>query len=155
MRTIKQAGFDIKPTTQKLIAIELLKSYFGHDKYDKVLRQKLSPFGPLTMKYASLQYTVKVDTKLKDMLETHYEQDFDFLNKLFKDKAKINFWFYTLPIQVVGFCIHPIMAYNGDWNYLWLSLITYFLFGCIGMAIGLHRYWGQKHLICPNGKKEL
>ena len=83
MRTIKQAGFDIKPTTQKLIAIELLKSYFGHDKYDKVLRQKLSPFGPLTMKYASLQYTVKVDTKLKDMLETHYEQDFDFLNKLF------------------------------------------------------------------------
>ena len=83
MRTIKQAGFDIKPTTQKLIGIELLKSFFGHDKYDKELRQKLSPFGPLTMKYASLQYTVKVDTKLKEMLETHYEQDFDFLNKLF------------------------------------------------------------------------
>ena len=79
------------------------------------------------MKYASLQYTVKVDTKLKDMLETHYEQDFDFLTNFFKDKAKINFWFYTLPIQVVGFCILPIMAYNGDWNYLWLSLITYFL----------------------------
>tara|TARA_B100002019_G_scaffold292477_1_gene315729 strand:+ start:4326 stop:5282 length:957 start_codon:yes stop_codon:yes gene_type:complete len=83
MRTIKQAGFDIKPTTQKLIGIELLKSFFGHDKYDKELRQKLSPFGPLTMKYASLQYTVKVDTKLKEMLETHYEQNFDFLNKLF------------------------------------------------------------------------
>jgi len=83
MRTIKQAGFDIKPTTQKLIGIEMLKSYFGHDKYDKVLRQKLSPFGPLTMKYASLQYTVKVDENLKEMLETHYEQDFDFLNKLF------------------------------------------------------------------------
>ena len=33
MRTIRQAGFDIKPTTQKLIGIELLKSFFGHDKY--------------------------------------------------------------------------------------------------------------------------
>ena len=83
MRTIKQAGFDIKPTTQKLIGIELLKSHFGHDKYDKVLRNKLSPFGPLTMKYASLQYTVKVDTKLKQMLEQHHDTEFEFFNKLF------------------------------------------------------------------------
>lgn len=83
MRTIKQAGFDIKATTQKLIGIELLKSFFGHDKYDKELRQKLSPYGPLTMKYASLQYTVKVDTKLKEMIEKHYENNFEFLNKLF------------------------------------------------------------------------
>ena len=42
MRTIKQAGFDIKPTTQKLIGIELLKSHFGHDKYDNTLRQRLA-----------------------------------------------------------------------------------------------------------------
>ena len=83
MRTIKQAGFDIKPTTQKLIGIELLKSHFGHDKYDSELRQRLSQFGPLLLKYASLQYTVKVDTRLKEMLETHYETSFDFINKLF------------------------------------------------------------------------
>jgi hypothetical protein len=83
MRTIKQAGFAINATTQKLIGIELLKSFFGHDKYDKELRQKLSPYGPLTMKYASLQYTVKVDTKLKEMIEKHYENNFEFLNKLF------------------------------------------------------------------------
>ena len=83
MRTIKQAGFDIKPTTQKLISIELLKSHFGHDKYDKALRQRLAPYGPLTMKYASLQYTVKVDTRLKEMLEKHHETNFDFINKLF------------------------------------------------------------------------
>ena len=43
MRTIKQAGFDIKPTTQKLIGIELLKSHSGHDKYDNTLRQRLAP----------------------------------------------------------------------------------------------------------------
>ena len=61
------------------------------------------------------------------------------LTNFFKDKAKINFWFYTLPIQLVGWCILPIMAFNGDWNYLWLGLLTYFLFGCVGMAIGLHR----------------
>ena len=80
---IKQAGFDIKPTTQKLIGIELLKSHFGHDKYDNTLRQRLAPFGPLTLKYASLQYTVKVDTRLKEMLEKHHETNFDFINKLF------------------------------------------------------------------------
>ncbi len=83
MRTIKQAGFDTKPTPQKLIGIELLKSHFGHDKYDSELRQRLSQFGPLLLKYASLQYTVKVDTRLKEMLETHYETDFEFINKLF------------------------------------------------------------------------
>ncbi len=77
------------------------------------------------------------------------------LTNFFKDKAKINFWFYTLPIQVVGFCILPIMAYNGDWNYLWLSLITYFLFGCIGMAIGLHRYWGHKAFDMPKWKERI
>ena len=68
---------------QKLIGIELLKSHFGHDKYDSELRQRLSHFGPLLLKYASLQYTVKVDTRLKEMLETHYETSFDFINKLF------------------------------------------------------------------------
>ena len=83
IRTIKQAGFDIKPTTQKLIGIELLKTHFGHDKYDSELRQRLAPFGPLTLKYASLQYTVKVDTRLKEMLEAHHETSFDFINKLF------------------------------------------------------------------------
>jgi len=83
MRTIKQAGFDIRPTTQKLIGIELLKSFFGHDKYDKELRQRLVPFSPLTLKYASLQYTVKVDTKLKQMLETHHEKTFEYMDKLF------------------------------------------------------------------------
>ena len=83
MRTIKQAGFDIKPTTQKLIGIELLKSHFGHDKYDSELRQRLVPFGPLTLKYASLQYTVKVDTNLKEMLEQHHETNLEFINKLF------------------------------------------------------------------------
>lgn len=83
MRTIKQAGFDIKPTTNKLISIERLKSHFGHDKYDKELRQRLVPFSPLTLKYASLQYTVKVDTNLKEMLQTYHETDFEFLNKLF------------------------------------------------------------------------
>ena len=59
------------------------------------------------------------------------------LTNFFKDKAKANFWLYTLPIQLVGWSILPIMAYNGDWNYLWISLIAYFLFGCVGMAIGL------------------
>jgi hypothetical protein len=83
MRTIKQAGFDIKPTPQKLIGIELLKTHFGHDKYDSELRQRLSSFGPLTLKYASLQYTVKVDTRLKEMLEKHHEANFEFINKLF------------------------------------------------------------------------
>jgi len=43
----------------------------------------LSLFGPLTLKYASLQYTVKVETKLKEMLETHYGQEFNFIDKLF------------------------------------------------------------------------
>ena len=46
------------------------------------------------------------------------------------------------------------MAYNGDWNYPWLSLITY-SFGCIGMAIGSVGIGVLKHLICLNGKKEL
>ena len=50
------------------------------------------------------------------------------LTNFFKDKAKANFWLYTLPIQLVGWSILPIMAYNGDWNYLWISLIAYFLF---------------------------
>jgi hypothetical protein len=83
MRTIKQAGFDIKPTTQKLIGIEMLKSFFGHDKYDIAFRQRLAPFSPLTLKYASLQYTVKVDTKLKEMLEHYHEETFEFIDKLF------------------------------------------------------------------------
>lgn len=83
MRTIRQAGFDIQPTVEKLIGIELLKTFFGIDKYDKQLRQRIAKFGYLTMKYASLQYTVKVDTKLKHMLETHYGENFDFIDKLF------------------------------------------------------------------------
>lgn len=83
MRTIRQAGFDIDPTIEKLIGIELLKSFFGMDKYDKELRQKISKFGYLTMKYASLQYTVKVDSRLKQMLETHHGEKFDFIDKLF------------------------------------------------------------------------
>jgi len=83
MRTIKQAGFDIKPTTQKLIGIEMLKSFFGHDKYDIAFRQRLAPFSPLTLKYASLQYTVKVDTRLREMLENYHEETFEFIDKLF------------------------------------------------------------------------
>jgi hypothetical protein len=83
LRTIRQAGFDIEPTTEKLIGIELLKTFFGGDKYDKELRQRISQFGYLTMKYASLQYTVKVDTKLKQMLETHHGERFEFIDKLF------------------------------------------------------------------------
>ena len=77
------------------------------------------------------------------------------LTNFFKDKAKINFWFYTLPIQLVGWCILPIMAFNGDWNYLWLGLLTYFLFGCVGMAIGLHRYWGHKAFEMPKWKERI
>ena len=77
------------------------------------------------------------------------------INKLFKDKAKANFWLYTLPIQLVGWSILPIMAYNGDWNYLWLSLIAYFLFGCVGMAIGLHRYWGHAAFEMPKWKERI
>ena len=83
IRTIRQAGFDIEPTTEKLIGIELLKTFFGHDKYDKELRQRIAQFGHLTMKFASLQYTVKVDTALKQMLEEHHGADFEFINKLF------------------------------------------------------------------------
>ena len=74
------------------------------------------------------------------------------LTNFFKDKAKINFWFYTLPIQVVGFCILPIMAYNGDWNYPWLSLITYFWLYRYGYRT---RGIGSKAFDMPNGKKEL
>lgn len=83
IRTIRQAGFDIDPTTEKLIGIELLKTFFGHDKYDKELRQRIAQFGHLTMKFASLQYTVKVDTALKQMLEEHHGADFEFIDKLF------------------------------------------------------------------------
>lgn len=83
LRTIRQAGFDIEPTVQKLIGIELLKSHFGGDKYDKELRQRIMQFSPLTMKYASLQYTVKVQTTLKHMLETHHHEKFEFMDKLF------------------------------------------------------------------------
>ena len=83
IRTIRQAGFDIQPTTEKLIGIELLKTFFGHDKYDKELRQSIAQFGYLTMKFASLQYTVKVDTELKSMLEKHHGAEFEFINKLF------------------------------------------------------------------------
>ena len=50
------------------------------------------------------------------------------LTNFFKDKAKVNFWLYTLPIQLVGWSILPIMAYNGDWNYAWIGILTYFLF---------------------------
>ena len=63
------------------------------------------------------------------------------LTNFFKDKAKANFWLYTLPNTISWLEYSVIMAYNGDWNYPWLSLIAYFLFGCVGMAIGLHRYW--------------
>ena len=49
----------------------------------------------------------------------------------------------------------PIMAYNGDWNYPWLSLIAYFLFGCVGMAIGLHRYWGHVPFEMPKWKERI
>ena len=83
MRTIRQAGFDITPTIEKLIGIELLKSFVGRDKYDKELRQQISKFGYLTLKYASLQYTVKVDARLKQMIETHHGEQFDFIDKLF------------------------------------------------------------------------
>ena len=77
------------------------------------------------------------------------------LTNFFKDKAKANFWLYTLPIQVVGWSILPIMAFNGDWNYLWLGLLTYFLFGCVGMAIGLHRYWGHAAFEMPKWKERI
>ena len=82
-------------------------------------------------------------------------QNLNSLINFFKDKAKVNFWLYTLPIQIVGWCILPIMAYTGDWNYLWLSLVTYFLFGCVGMAIGLHRYWGHAAFEMPKWKERI
>lgn len=77
------------------------------------------------------------------------------LINFFKDKAKINFWFYTLPVQVIGLSILPIMAYNDHWQYLWLGLTTYFLFGCLGMAIGLHRYWGHSAFEMPKWKERI
>jgi hypothetical protein len=63
------------------------------------------------------------------------------LTNFFKDKAKANFWLYTLPIQLVGWSILPIMAYNGDWNYLWQLAYT---------DIGV-----MPHLKCLNGKNVL
>ena len=47
------------------------------------------------------------------------------------------------------------MAYNGDWNYPWLSLITYFLFGCIGMAIGFIGIGVHKAFDMPKWKERI
>ena len=120
-----------------------LKVTSGHDKYDSTLRQRLAPIlVPLTLKYASPAIHSKGRHKVKGNVRSTHETSFDFINKLFKDKAKANFWLYTPPNTISWMEYLSIMAYNGDWNYLWLSLIAYFLFGCVGMAIGLHRYWG-------------
>ena len=101
-----------------------------------------------------LQYTVKVDTRLKEMLEKHHETNFDSLTNFLKIKQKQIFG-YTHFNQLVGWSIPSIMAYNGDWNYPWLSLIAYFLFGCVGMAIGLHRYWGHGAFEMPKWKERI
>ena len=77
------------------------------------------------------------------------------LTNFFKNKAKANFWLYTLPVHFLGLVGLGAMAYFGDWNYLLHTFVFYFLFGCIGMAIGLHRYWGHGAFEMPNGKNVL
>jgi stearoyl-CoA desaturase (delta-9 desaturase) len=75
------------------------------------------------------------------------------LTNFFKNKAKANFWLYTLPVHFLGLVGLGAMAYFGDWNYLLHTFVFYFLFGCIGMAVGLHRYWGHAAFEMPKWKE--
>jgi len=81
------------------------------------------------------------------------EKLLNILTNFFKDKAKTNFWLYTLPVHILGLISLGLMTYLGDWNYLFYTLIFYFLFGCVGMAIGLHRYWGHGAFTMPKWKE--
>lgn len=83
IRTIRQAGFHIDPTPQKLIGIEGLKTFFGGDKYDNVYRAKIRQYAPLLLNHASLQYTTKVDYDLRLRLEDHHGARFEYMDKTF------------------------------------------------------------------------
>lgn len=75
------------------------------------------------------------------------------LTNFFKDKALINFYCYTIPVHIVGVLSLCAMIYFGDYIWLVQTLAFYFLFGCLGMAIGLHRYWGHAAFEMPKWKE--
>jgi len=45
------------------------------------------------------------------------------------------------------------LIYNQSYEYLTQTLVFYFLFGCVGMAIGLHRYWSHASFEMPKWKE--
>ena len=77
------------------------------------------------------------------------------LINFFKDKPLINFWLYTIPVHVIGLISLGSLLYTESYIWLALSVIFYFLFGCIGMAIGLHRYWGHASFEMPKWKERI
>ena len=77
------------------------------------------------------------------------------LTNFFKNKALINFIFYTIPVHLIGIVSLTSLIYNGSYEYLMQALAFYFLFGCIGMAVGLHRYWSHASFTMPKWKERV
>jgi fatty-acid desaturase len=62
---------------------------------------------------------------------------------IIKNKPLINVLFYTVPIHLIGLFSLIHLFYTSNYIYLFSALIFYFIFGCIGMTVGLHRYWSH------------
>lgn len=75
------------------------------------------------------------------------------LTNFFKDKANTNFWCYTVPVHLIGIASLVTLLYTQSYGWLWSTLAFYFLFGCVGMAIGLHRYWSHASFDMPKWKE--
>lgn len=45
--------------------------------------------------------------------------------------------------MLVGSSIFPLMYFTDNWSWLLPGILCYFFFGSVGMAAGLHRYWGH------------